>query len=485
MNDSPLALDTSPLRFATLLFAVMTCVLLGVACGADEVTNGSLVVPTAGAVVLEDPDDSTELATGDFAPPATTSPTPTATVEPAATSPESTPLPTATPTSPPATATATPTSIWSSSPTAAATRVPPAATVPRPNPTARPVVLPPATAVPQPTTPPVATAAPTPTTAPAKPRVSCAVSKRTVGVGEALAFEATSIPASIPVAFTFDHGDGTLDPGARSDAFYTRNGQYRVRLQWESGSHNGAVDCRTVTVLAPNGCYVSLGPADGLGWRCGNTFCRSGSSGISGCPTEAPHGCYIGQDGRSYCIDNVAPAVTPTPPPQVLNVSCSITPRTPVEVGQQLVYQASSSPAGVAVAFAFHHGDGTVDPGARSDAYYTAPGAYLVQLEWSSDGRSGFIDCGTVTVVAQPATFVLRCTISDTQVNVGEITVFRAEASGPNPDISVVFNHGDGTRDPSVVSQAYYLAPGVYPVTLEWQTASDAGTVNCGTVTVT
>lgn len=437
------------------------------------------MVPTTAAIIV----DGTSNGTAAGSDPA---PTESPTSSPS-TVPESTPEPTATTVPATATASPEPSPTRSSSPFSTATPVPRATVAPRATATPRPQIAPPPTAVPRPTSAPLPTAAPTPnptaTTAPAKPQVTCSVTKRNVTVGESLAYVARSTPSSIPVTFSFDHGNGTVDEAPRSDVLYRRSGQYRVVLNWASADHDGSVDCRTVTVLAENGCHIGLGPADGVGWQCGTTFCRTG--GTDGCPTEVPYGCYIGQDGKPYCIDKTAATPAPTPaPPQLANVSCSISPRAPVQVGQLLVFQASANPAGVPVSFAFHHGDGTVDRTARSEAYYTAPGSYPVQLEWYSDGRSGFVDCGTVVVTEQPATFNLTCNVSDTDIAVGQITVFSATVSGPNPALSVAFHHGDGTRDPAVVSQAVYGAPGVYPVTLEWATDQASGTMACGNVTV-
>jgi len=51
--------------------------------------------------------------------------------------------------------------------------------------------------------------------------------------------------------------------------------------------------------------------------------------------------------------------------------------------------------------------------------------------------------------------------------------------------VQYVFNHGDGTLDPSPVSRAYYAAPGSYVVKLKWSYQGQTGTVICGTVIVT
>ncbi len=45
-----------------------------------------------------------------------------------------------------------------------------------------------------------------------------------------------------------------------------------------------------------------------------------------------------------------------------------------------------------------HHGDGYVDTGSFSQGQYLSPGFYTVKAEWRSQGQTGWVGCGTVTV---------------------------------------------------------------------------------------
>jgi len=69
-----------------------------------------------------------------------------------------------------------------------------------------------------------------------------------VQVNELLTFTAFQSVANVQVSYVFDHGDGTLDQTAQSNAFYTSPGFYEVRLNWASGSQSGSTFCGTVTV---------------------------------------------------------------------------------------------------------------------------------------------------------------------------------------------------------------------------------------------
>ena len=152
------------------------------------------------------------------------------------------------------------------------------------------------------------------------------------------------------------------------------------------------MDCGVVTVLTEFGCYVGLGPADGLGWWCGNHFCDPDRiTQDAQCPRTV-WGCYTGQDGVRRCIDR------PNGLPQV---SCSVS-KTTVVVGERLLLSATSSSSSVPVQFVFDHDDGTLDPGSQSHAYYAAPGSDDVTVRWSTTGQSGVTGCGTVTVTWPP-----------------------------------------------------------------------------------
>ena len=164
-------------------------------------------------------------------------------------------------------------------------------------------------------------------------------------VREPLSFTALQSPASANVSYVFDHGDGTLDPGAISNAFYLAPGTYRVVLRWTYAGTTGTVYCGEVIVVPG-----------------------------SGTPTPTP---------------------TPVPP---VSINCRIEPARTVVVGEFLTYTALQSPATVPVSYVFDHGDGTLDPGRVSQAYYVAPGSYTVRLNWSYAGRNGTTFCGVVTV---------------------------------------------------------------------------------------
>lgn len=263
---------------------------------------------------------------------------------------------------------------------------------PRPTATTRPVTptppLPTATAVPPA---PTATAAPEPW-----PEIGCSISPtRPVAVGEHLTFEAISYGSNLAVNFAFDHGDGTLDPRQVSTAYYEAPGTYTVKLRWSHAYAEGVEWCGQVQVeeqliVDPEPeCLVGPGPADGLGWYCNGQWCAPNDA-RSICPKGPIYGCLPHVNGGTICID-------PAPAP---DVTCSISPSGQVAVGQALQFSAQHFPPTVPITFAFDHGDGTIDPGAVSNAYYAEPGTYTVKLRWSTDIYSDVEICGQVVVVS-------------------------------------------------------------------------------------
>lgn len=106
-------------------------------------------------------------------------------------------------------------------------------------------------------TPPTPTPVPPRPTATAPPpaagiiEVGCSIiPNRTIQVGEVITLTATQNPATIPVRYAFEHGDGTLDPNPVSSAYYTSPGNYAVTLRWELNGTRGAIPCGTVNVVA-------------------------------------------------------------------------------------------------------------------------------------------------------------------------------------------------------------------------------------------
>jgi len=270
------------------------------------------------------------------------------------------PAPTATsaPTSP--TATSEPRE--SPTPRSIPTATPAPTSTPRPIPTA---VL--ATATPVPPRPTATPVPPRPTSTPVPPqptatpvpggvvRIDCRVSDRDIVVDEIITMRAIQNPSHVPVTYAFHHGDGTTDRTAESRAFYAAPGIYSVSMSWAYAGNTGTIDCGKVTVR------------------------RAG------------------------------PAPTPTPGSTTVQVSCAIQ-RSSVQVGEVQQFTAGHLPGNVPVSYVFDHGDGTLDPGPTSQAYYEAPGTYNVVVRWSHAGGSGQTACGTVTAVPafNPADYLGR-----------------------------------------------------------------------------
>lgn len=250
-------------RVLALVVAVVLAAMFATGCGGGEVRDEVATIPPPPTRVPPPPTSTTvpDLADADAVEPDEDPTTvPTATVEPTPTARRTPPpTPTATPIALPAPGATEIQPIPTASPTGtpAPTATPrPSATAVRPIPTA---VAPTATRVPPtptrvPATPvPRPPATPTPrTTASGIPviEVGCDVSKRSVQVGEILTLSASQSPAGPPVRYAFDHGDGTVDRRAVSQAYYQRPGTYAVTLFWEIGGSRGSIACGTVSVQA-------------------------------------------------------------------------------------------------------------------------------------------------------------------------------------------------------------------------------------------
>lgn len=214
-------------------------------------------------------------------------------------------------------------------------------------------------------------------------------------------------------------------------------------------------------------CYVGPGAADELVWWCGGRICVVGAP-HQGCPT------------------------TPPPSGGIVEVSCTIS-KNVIVVDEIITLQAFQDPVNVPITFAFGHGDGTIDEASTSYAYYEAPGTYEVIMYWRQGRSNGSLLCGRVTVggggpVPTPTTspvVQISCTISPSRdVVVGEPLTFTAVQDRADVPITYIFDHGDGTLDPTAISSAYYAAPGYYEVRLRWAHSGTNGTILCGTVTV-
>ena len=214
-------------------------------------------------------------------------------------------------------------------------------------------------------------------------------------------------------------------------------------------------------------CYVGPGAADEPAWWCGGKLCWPNAP-HAGCPTTKP-------------------TTFPT-----IDVGCTISDRS-IVVDEVIVFKAWQDPANIPLVFAFEHGDGTIDQTSESYAYYEAPGRYDVVMNWYYGMQRGRVFCGTVTVSGSggptptptvPPTVQIGCTVSNRDIVVGQVITLQATQNPVNVPVAYVFDHGDGTLDPTAQSQAYYRAPGIYQVNLQWAHSGQSGVVGCGTVNV-
>ena len=257
----------------------ITVALFATACGntpsaSERVLVSAAPTTTAEALPFPAPTSSTDLpfpapAPSD-APVATTAPViaePTATDVPA---PTAIPLPDEGPTVEPTaepTATAEPTPTQEPEPSATPR---PATPTPDddPGPTATPAPDP--TATPEPTVEGTPTPTPTPTPGgPAGIAVTCEVvpDSRSIRIEDLVTFRAVQDPVSPPLAFTFNHGDGTINIGSSSIVRYAAPGNYVVTMRWDRGEDAGSVPCGTIEVTGVGagafqpGDYVGLSEA--------------------------------------------------------------------------------------------------------------------------------------------------------------------------------------------------------------------------------
>ncbi len=89
----------------------------------------------------------------------------------------------------------------------------------------------------------------------------------------------------------------------------------------------------------------------------------------------------------------------------------------------------------------------------------------------------------TPTVLVQP--LQIQCSISDTELMVGEQTEYSAQHVPDSISVSYAFDHGDGTIDRRNPSVAFYNSPGSYDVYVLATVEGDERRQLCGTVIVT
>jgi hypothetical protein len=87
-------------------------------------------------------------------------------------------------------------------------------------------------------------------------------------VEETITFQAVQDPISPMLAFTFNHGDGTLNLGQSSIVRFAAPGNYVVTLAWSLGEDSGTVPCGVIEVTGVGagafqpGDYVGLSEAE-------------------------------------------------------------------------------------------------------------------------------------------------------------------------------------------------------------------------------
>jgi len=129
---------------------------------------------------------------------------------------------------------------------------------------------------------------------------------------------------------------------------------------------------------------------------------------------------------------------------------------------------SSSDPDGSVVSYAWNFGNGLTADGALASTTYTTPGSYVVRLT-VTDNR-GAVRSTTVTVVAG-ATNVRPIAVISALPTSGPapLLVQLGAAGSSDPDGSIVsyaWNFGDGRTATGTQTQANFVTPGTYTVTL-------------------
>lgn len=90
----------------------------------------------------------------------------------------------------------------------------------------------------------------------------------------------------------------------------------------------------------------------------------------------------------------------------------------------------------------------------------------------------------SVPITAVPITVSLTCRVSSTSVLVGERFNMFATVEPAGAQVTIEFNHGDGTIERAVDNQqdAFFSEPGTYRVSASWASGDQTGTASCGTV---
>ncbi|KAG1649998.1 hypothetical protein GQR58_028485 [Nymphon striatum] len=175
----------------------------------------------------------------------------------------------------------------------------------------------------------------------------------------------------------------------------------------------------------------------------------------------------------------VAPTATSTPtPPTPTPVPATPVPATPVPATPTPVPPTSTPvpPTPTPTPTGWVNPDCYVGPGAADEPVWWCGGKICVV---------GAPHYGCPTVPPPLPLVQIGCTITPRHpVAVNEILTFTAFQKPGGIPVEYVFDHGDGTLDPTSQSRAYYAADGTYDVILRWRHAGGSGQILCGTVIV-
>ena len=193
--------------------------------------------------------------------------------------------------------------------------------------------------------------------------------------------------------------------------------------------------------------------------------------------------------GNSYntcgsgCNNNYVPPVVNN---YVLPIVVSCVPSTyNMQTGQTMTWSANVSGGNGNYQYSWSGTDGLSGGGSSQSKSYSSSGTKSAHVNVTSDGKTGYADCGSVYVNDNYQNFDVSCSIDDYNVNVGDQVHMSANASGGNGDYSYTW-YGAYPLDGRTGSSQYvtYNSEGDKDVRVTVRSNGQERTRSCGTVHV-
>lgn len=293
-------------------------------------------------------------------------------------------------------------------------------------------------------------------------------------------------PEGTALSYSFDFDDGTtvVGPAASVSHEFQQRGQFDVTLTVTDADGGQATEQVTVTVLNQPPIGIAQGPlvgdvnqaltftahgsdSDGdaisFAWDFAGSKFSADGTGDTFTVTPTKWGSYVltltttdeagAATAKTYTVKIASEAPTAT-----LEATA-----TSVNIGEEITFTGSGSDTdGNITGHFFDLGDGTTRFGNTATHSYNMPGTYTVRYTATDDSqRSGAATA--IVEVLNPAPVINSVGASQTEINVGDLILFRVDATDVGGDsLSYTWDFGDGVVVNGRTPTHVYRLPGLF-----------------------